>query len=509
MEELINLARIVTDRRLKVLPLLDFANKNSANKEMALVQLLVAEQNKSQKQAIKMLYGKNDETTQTAFRKLKSRVQQKLLNHLFFLDDTDPRHPVSRRHEHQLLSLYFQTSTLHAEGEIKAAEPLARKALRMAISQELTQYAVLCAQLLRSIYADLRIPVRYRSNNQQLAKLQQTLALEEEAAQVYWDVKATMAYTVRARRNILDTMSGLVKKLADLNRQAGTFITFLYYYRTRIVEQELIGNYEEIIQITSETAKLYEQGKINPRRFDMRYNDYMSVYAHFRSRQATKGLKLAEEFVKDFHYSSVNWLYFMEIYVLLAIHAEQYGQARELLGQARANVHFMKQRDLALQRWDLYEVYLQFMRPDASPLRMRNFTTFVQTVPDHSQDKQGYNVAVLILQFLYYLRQRDLEGLLVRLEGLRKYQQRHLRDAGALRSQLFFRMLAITVKSDFDPVLSQKLAEPLLSKMQAAPPPGEAFAEIEIVPYEHLWNMTLEILKVTAAQVSEENKQLV
>ena len=509
MEELINLARIVTNRRLKVLPLLDFASRLSSNKEMALVQLLIGEQNKSQKQAIKTLYGKTDEATQTAFRKLKSRVQQKLLNHLFFLDDTDPRHPVSRKYEHQLLSLYFQTSTLYAEGEIKAAEPLARKALRLAISQELTQYAVLCAQLLRSIYADLRIPVRYRSNKLQLAKLQQTLEWEEEAAQIYWDVKSTMAYTVRARRILLDKMNELVKKLEALHHKANTFITFLYYYRTQIARQELTGDYEAIIRITSATAQQYELGEINKLRFDMRYNDFMNVYAHFRSRQAGEGLKLAEEYAKDFHPSSVNWPYFMEIYLLLALHAGQHGQAQELLQNVRKSVHFQKQPVAARQRWDLYEVYLQFLRPEISPLRMRNFTTFVQTVPDHSQDKQGYNVAVLILQFLYYLRQRDLEGLLVRLEGLRKYQQRHLREAGALRSQLFFRLLAITVKANFNPTVSQQLAEPLLERMQAAPPPGEAFSEIEIVPYEDLWALTLEILKATAAQVTEEDRQLV
>lgn len=140
---------------------------------------------------------------------------------------------------------------------------------------------------------------------------------------------------------------------------------------------------------------------------------------------------------------------------------------------------------------------------------MRNFTTFIHTLPDHSRDKQGYNVAVLILQFLYHLRQRDLEGLLMRLEGLRKYQQRHLREAGTLRSQLFFRLLSITVKSDFDLALTQQRAEPLLKQLQEAPPPGEAFSEIEIVPYEKLWALTMDILKENAAQLAIEARHLV
>lgn len=509
MKELINLARIVTDRRLKVLPLLDFAARHTTNKEMALVQLLTAEQALTQQQTLKSLYGATDAASQTAFRKLKSRVQQKLLNHLFFLDDTDPRHPISRRYEHQVLNLYYQISTLYAEGELGAAEPLARKALRLAQAHEMTHYAVLCAQLLRGIYADLQLPARYRSNKLLLVKLQQKLDLEEEAAQIYWDIKATVSHTVQTRHSMLEKIGMMVKELEVLHRKANTFLTFLYHYRTRLVQEELVGNYAAIIQITATTARHLEQGKINGKRFDKRYNDYMSVYAHFRSRQAVEGLKLAEEYAKDFHYSSVNWLYYLEIYLLLSIHAGQYGQAQELLQTARSNVHFPKQRSVAQQRWDLYEIYLQFLRPEASPVRVRNFALFIQTVPEHSRDKQGYNVAVLILQFLYYLRKRDLEGLLVRLEGLRKYQQRHLREAGAIRSQLFFQMLAITVKSDFDLARSRERVAPLLKRLQAAPPPGEAFSEIEIVPYEDLWEITLDILRDTAVQVSLEARQLV
>ncbi|MBD2714596.1 hypothetical protein KBK19_06080 [Microvirga sp. STR05] len=435
-------------------------------------------------------------------------MQQKLLNHLYFLDETDPRHLVSRRYEHQFLGLYLQVSTLYSEGELKAAEPLCRKALRIAQTQEMTQYAVLCGQLLRSIYADMRLPVRYQANKELLARNQQLLALEEEAAQIYWDIKATIAYTVRTRRSILEKMEVHVKQLEQLHRQAGSYATFLYHYRTRLIQEELIGNYEAVIRITADTAQQLAQGKINDKRFDKRFNAYISVYAHFRSRQAVKGLKLAEEYAKDFHYSSVNWLYYLEIYLLLAIHAGQYGQALELMDTARKNVHFAKQRALAQQRWDLYEAYLQFVRPEISPVRMRNFTTFVQTIPDHSRDKQGYNVAVLILQFLHFLRQRDVESILTRLEGLRKYQQRHLRESGNLRSQLFFRMLAVTVKSDFDPVRSQQKAEPLLKKLQAAPPPGEAFAEIEIVPYEELWQITLEILRATALYNALQDQEL-
>ncbi len=504
MDELATLVKIVTDRRLAVLPFLDFSARKSTNKDLQLVRLLEQEPNITQSKLIKGLYGNTEQKSQAAFRQLKSRVQQKLLNHLYFLDHTDARHVVARRHEQHCLGLLHQARILTGEGEYKLAEKLYRKATTVAIDAELTQYAVMCTRILRNLYAEMRNPTRFKAMNQQLSKLQERLTLEDEAEQTFFEVKMFSIYQVRWRQFLIKQLPGYLEQLEQLHKKVNSYNTFYYLYVTKLSREELEGNYEEIIKITSETEKARKQGKINEKRFDKRFNNYMSVYAHLRCRQAEKGLVLAEEYFKDFHYSSGNWFYYLETYLLLAVHARQYEQALDLLQQARKNPYYRKQREAAQQRWELYEAYIQFVQPEQSPLKMRHFNQFVQKVPDYSRDKQGYNVAILILQFLYFLRRRDVEGLLARLEGLRKYEQRHLRDPATLRSQLFFRMLLMTVKENFAPEACEKKAAPLLERLRAAPQPGEAYGEIEIVPYEDLWELALSILRQLAAEQSAE-----
>ncbi|GAA3921747.1 hypothetical protein [Hymenobacter algoricola] len=500
MEKLSNLAKIVTDRRLKEAPLFDFSARAAKNKDYRLIQLLEAEPDITQLQLTKGLYGKPSPKNQISFRKLKSRVQQKLLNHLYFLDQTDPRHLISRRYELQCISLYHQVSVLYGEGEYSLAEQLLRKCLRQALDGEFTQYAVLAARLLCTLYADLRQPARYKTMSKQLLKYQQLLALEDEAGQIYGSSKLALAHTVRTRRTLLNEIPAYQEKLQQLHQKAQSFTTFNYVYLIRLTQQELTGNYEEIVRLTTATAKQAMQGKLNRKRFDKRFNNYMNAYAHLRSKQPIKGLALSEEYLKDFHPSSGNWFFFLENYVLLALHAGQYGQAHQLLEMALKNPYFRKQRVAARQRWDLFRAYIHFVQPEVSPLRLRHFNQFVQTVPDYSRDKQGYNVAILILQFMHYLRQQDVEGLLSRLEGLRKYERRHLRDAATVRSQLFFRLLVLTVKENFNPQTCEKKAQPLLSRLREAPQPGEAYAEIEIIPYEALWQLALDILRTNADQ---------
>lgn len=501
MNELSNLVRIVTDRRLATLPLLEFGSKSNTNKELDLVKFLAQHPDSTSLQIVKSMYGKNSPANQTALRKLKSRVQQKLLHHLYFLDQSDPRHLISRQYEVQCVELLHQVNVLQGEGEYKVTEQLLRKCLRLAIEGEFTQYVVQAARALRNMYAELRQPARYQAMAKQLAHYENLLALEDQAGQYYWATKMAGVHTVRSRRLMLDKLPEYIGHMQEIHRKARTFTTFNYLYRTQIVKEELVGNYEALARLTIATARLANQGKINKKRYDKRFNHFITIYAHLRSRQPQKGLKLAEEYFKDFHPSSGNWFYFLEHYVLLAMHAATYFKAHELIKVARKNPYYSKQRPAAQQRWDLFGAYLQFIQPEQSPLRQLHFAQFVLTVPDYSRDKRGHNVAILILQFLYYLRGQDIEGLLTRMEGLRKYQQRHLREPDTLRSQLFLRLLMLTVKENFEAAACEKKGQALLTRLQETPQPGEAFAEIEIIPYEQLWALALDIMKANELEL--------
>lgn len=496
MKELKNLARIVTSRRMTFPPLLDF-DAGDKMKENRLVTTLVSGDEQTRMQLVKTLYNQVTVGNEASFRKLHSRVMSKLLNNLYFLDHSDVRHIVSRRYELECLDLLHKASILYTEGEYPLTTRLLVRCLRAAQTDDFTAYAVQSARLLRTLYAEQRQRKSYRSISKILAQVQQVRSWEEEAENIYSDVRLAMASTVKARRGLLPKISEHLARLEVLHRQAKTFNTGNYLYQVRLVQQELLGNYAEIIKITAEAARQLKVGKLNPRRFDVRFNHFMSVYAHLLSRQAEKGLKLAATYDKDFHPSSGNWFYFQEHYLLLALHAGVYAQARQVLQTATGSVSFGKQRAAAQERWELFRAYVDFVLPPARAtlVQRRQMARWALTIPEYSRDKRGHNVAILVMQVLYFLRQRDLEAVLMRADRLRKYQQRHLREAANLRTRLFLRLLLLIVEQDFDPERSARQAQPLLLQLEQAPPPGEAFAEVEIIPYETLWQLALRELR--------------
>jgi hypothetical protein len=503
MNEIANLARIVTSRSLNSLPVLDL-NSRQPNKENQFVNLLAKSPDTTQLQVVKALYGKATTANVRALHKLQSRVRSKLLNQLYFLDHSDARHLVSRRYELECLDMLHKVSILYAEREYKLSERLLYRCLALAEKGEFTQYAVLCARMLRNLYAEQREVIPYKKIDKVLARAQQVLAWEDEAEQLYTATQLALSGTVAARRAVLGLLPDRIAQLEALHRKARSFTTYNTVYRARLAYEELQGNFQEMIRVTAAASRRLREGKLNARRFDLRFNHFVSIYAYLRSRQPVQGLRLAEEYNRDFHPSSNNWFYFQEHHVLLALHAEQYAKAQELMEVITKNPAYLIQREAALQRWDLYRAYIDFVLPPARTptARQRQMAQWLQ-LPEYSRDKRGHNVAILVLQVLYYLRERNLEQVLLRLERLRKYQQRHLYEPSTLRSRLFLRLLQVVMEKSFDPGKAAERGKGLLQQLRDTPPPGEAFAEVEIIPYEHLWELVLGLLREGPPVASE------
>ncbi|WP_165822121.1 hypothetical protein [Hymenobacter edaphi] len=492
---------------MTTVPLIEFTNRSdSRTREEELLDILLADANVSNLQVAKRMYNSGSAKSQATVRKLKQRLQHKLLNHLFFLDHTDPRHPAFRRYEQQCLEMLYQATMLLREGERVLLPQMLRKAARLAAEGEFTPQAINAWDMLRAISIETNDYSQYRKSVKQLEKLEQTLLVEQQAQHLFREAKMNLARSVSSRRRLLQELPVIIGKLEALYKRVPTYNVYDPLLKLQLILQELVGNFEEIIRITREAEDLFARGKLNPRRFDGRFTKFYNVYGHLRARRLKEGLAVAEGYLQAFHRSSNNWFVFLENYYLLAMHDGDYALAGDLLRRMQNNPFVTKISQPARQRWDLFRAYLYFVRPEEAGLRPLHFAQLVQRIPDHSRDKQGYNVAILILQFLHYLREGNIEALLARLESLRKYESAHLRDAATLRSRLMFRLLQLTVKENFDPKACEKKGQAVLSRLSETPPPGEAFAEIEIIPYESLWQQTLLLLQHMADKQQQRER---
>jgi hypothetical protein len=498
VKELINLTNIVTpkSRQPKQGGSLIKFDAPPTSKEEQLVAALRegGADNSTALKLTKKLYGDTSAASKTAFRRLSSRVQDKLLNHLYFLEHSDPRFLVSRRYEVECRDLFMKGMLLISEGEYILSESLLRRAARLAEQGEFTDLLIEALRGLLFIHTFQNDDKKYKQGLEQIEKYQQRAKLEFEAEKLLGELRLSLAKGTQGTVAIAKRLPEMLRTATKLHGQAKSYNTYVVLYRMQLVDAEIDGRYSDLVQLTMMTRQQLRAGKINERRFDQRFNLFMALYAAIRSQQYKKGLELASRYSSDFHPSSNNWVYFYEHYVLLAIHAKEYGLAQQLMTEVKANPTFARQRTTSHERWQIIEAYTGFTQPAETRQRKNMLASYAGlVVSEQRRDKQGHNVAILIFQILYFLRARNEEQVLTRLERLRKYQQRHLRKEETLRSQYFLRLLRLLPEQGFSAAAARKRGAKLLAKLSETPLPP--FAELEVIPYEQLWEITLGLLE--------------
>jgi hypothetical protein len=500
MKESRNLARIVSNRRQVAAPLLDF-EAGEKIKENRLVALLLEEKELTRGQLVRTLYEQPSSKNNTAFRQLHSRVFGKLLNNLYFLDHTDPSYSVSRRYQLECLDLMHKGIILYLEGDFSLAARICSRCVTLAVRDGFTSYAIEAGTLLRRIHADMQQVKQYRAIDKELSRLQKLRLLEEEADAIYAEVRLARTGTVAARRAILSTLAPCLDRLRQVHLKAQSPHTAELFYKTYITFLEQAGDYHGIIDFTIEAERQLQGGLFNPHRFDVRFNLFMKMYSYLLTQQPDKGLEVAAIAEKHFHPTAVNWLYFQEHHLLLALHAGKYDLARRVAHMALGNPVYVRAPKLAQQRWDLFGAYLDYVYPPVKPTfaRRHQRARLGLSMPDYSRDKRGHNVAILISQVLHFLQAENAEALLLRIESLRKYRLRHLREAANQRTRLFLRLLELVADEQFDAHRCTVRAAPLLLQLASTPPPGDAYGEVEIVPYPVLWEHIMQQLRAAPA----------
>lgn len=490
MEDLKKIIRIITLFGEKSFPIIEFNKIKGRDKEERLLQNLINNVYDNDNEAIADLYGDNQNSYR--YRMLKSRLRQKLQNNLFFVKNNSVP---ARKEEKECLDRVFQGKILMQTADYNLAEGLFKKALRIAKDYEFTDLAIESIKNLNFIYTHQPDYNLFYSSLSELKKYRGIQKIENEAYEIYYIAKVELKRSVASKKSYIHKVPLVIKELWMMWEATNSSNIFNYYYFLNNWHLELIGNFEQIIKDIENCEKLLNSGKINNRLFDQRLNNYNHIYALLRAKQYNSGLQLAPRYLSNFNTYSRNWFAFMQYYFLLAMHSDRYQLATDLMFQVDNNPYFKRLKQRAKEKWMLYKAYLHFIYRRAKFLKKFNYQEFIIQVPEYGKDKLGYNVGILILQFLQHLKNRDFDQLYYKEDSLRKYLNTYLKDPNSERSRLFFRLLIVTIRVDFNRVLCVKKAAKWEMKLKATPVPGDAYAGIEIIPYEKLWNLILGLLK--------------
>jgi len=497
MKELKVLAQIMTEEMQHPLPLISLKSKEG--KELTYLKGIIEGTFETDEQAAEAIYG----TSPSDFRylTLKKRLKRKMLNNLFFVDfQKSGNHPANAP-EQECLRLFHLTKVLRKKGCMEYAEKLAAKLVELATKSGFNPFVLYGLEELQYVYVQLHKPFRYQKNQEQLQHYRQLIQHEQEADDLYLGMNLRLKHSVKERQALVPEVASAVGRLQQLWQLTQSFNVFEQYYRLRLWYLQLINNFEAVIQLTNEADGFCREGIVYEQCFDHRFNRYMKVYGYLRTKQYETGLQHAETYLESFDESDWNWFPFMENYVLLAMHLKNYELAQHLLANVLLNPQQSKLVPLERERWTLYRAYLYFLLPPQQPDRKFDFHAFIGQLPHYRKDKAGLNVAILVLQFLYFLKKNDLDSMLYRVDALNAYVGKHLQSPFSERTRTLFKLFrALSSNYLLSPGQMRRRCQYLSEKLASLPTVGDAYAEIEIIPYEHVWDLCLQWLPESQKQ---------
>lgn len=502
MEELKEIVTIFNVHQIQKLELFSLSKKKQS-KINRMFQLYYEDKVSSDQEAFEELYPEHKgELPNSAYRNLKANLKKRLLNTTFFI--IPDKQASDRQKAYTEAYKYLAASKIYmSRSAQKASIEYLKKTLKIAQKYEFTTLALLASRDLRnysgSHIGNLR---QYKEFCDTALYYQQLDRLEDKAAQYYNNLIIYYAGDLSPKQELQALAWKYLQELEQDVKETTSYSVELYMLLIHLFHYTCINNYHMILDLCDEKILFFRE-KPYEARTPIQICLHHQLVACLQKRDLDQGESIAKQSNQYLEAGTFNWFKTQEYLVLIALHAGTYKKAYEYFTQTVEHSRFDYLPEQILELWKLYQAYLQLL------IKARKFIAtkydnrfshfrinrFVNDMPIFSKDKRGVNVVILILQFSYFVITQNYDFVIDRADALKRYSSRYLFDKNTMRSYYFIKMLLAIPKGNFHHNAVKRHSKADYVKMKKITPSmTHEHHKLEILPYEHLWELLLENL---------------
>ena len=459
------------------------------------------------KEASLLLYGEEESSS---FRKLKSRFLKRLLNTLFFLDLNGVNRGSEYRYNH-----YSCTKTLmHAKllrffgGFSAAAKVIKLKysvARRYSYYDLLSEYSLFLLQFY-GLSGNVRL---FKEEVANYNRYKEYADSESRGRLIYFTSIVEVVKSGTVTEQALDELKNGINALQIEVDKFPTPINLFHHQIIKFQFFEAVYDFESLLIECDETFKLLGESRY--------FNKSKYGIVTFKKLTACLNLSKYEEGVELYYKSnntflegSYNWFMIRTYGVLLAMHYGDREMAYRIYNSAATEklMRFMTQP--MKESWAILGAYCQFLlKIEEECDTYKSFETlnkfrlykFLNEVPIYSKDKSGYNVSLLIIQYVFSLLNGDYESIIQKVDSLKVYRSRYLKEEIFKRPYTFIGMLLKVEKEGFNISKIKRVCakdyNAIVKNRTGGGTDSENWPvhEWEIIPFERLWVYILKIIE--------------
>lgn len=437
------------------------------------------------------------------YRNAKGKLKQKLLNHLYFLDYDKSSYTLFDKCEYESQHQLHQCKILFREGANDIAIKLLPQLVKNARQFECIDIVVEALTMLRNEYARLGKATPFSETQKELEYFTAFKQAIDESEADYHKVLVYVNKSVSAQNRILSKIPATVKVLQERSERFRSRQIDRLVFKLQSLYNELGWNFEENIRLCSSIEEKYLRKNNSEIEINLSKKEVAltKLKAYYCLKDTEAGGAYAGRMVKLFKPGSDHWFRFMEISFLLMMKGEKYKKAGEIFRKVRTNKHYSNLSEIDKDKWLIYRAFLVFVN-DSKLLRWGfNLEEFVATLPEFPKENAAFNISTLIIQYIYLLKEGNIEEVRRRIDALQQYNSTHLDKRHNYRNSIFIRLLSIVTEKEFNYELIEEKGRNYFHKLEQTNIPSDPETDMEIIPYEKLYQYILNYLKTNKIYV--------
>jgi len=445
----------------------------------------------------------------SSYLKFKERYSRKLLDYILLTDVRVKSVDKTLDPYLDLLRLYCSARVLHLRNHKRSAVVLYENISKKAFEREYFDILLFVTVHLKQHYAYIDPNKRlFKKYSEQLVKCEWNLSRLNSINNYYDNI---------SHQNIIlgnNDLSSFKKSTLDTTKQLiGSILEEdSYEYKNKVYEISAYGynlneNYIESIKYSKKSIALTEMHfKTMHTNILASYKDILSAYLRLKQYEnakiyLSKILGISKTISHNyFRYKSLEF----SLYINTLEHNKLYELTQNILSLKK-----LKDFKIHKEEWAIREAFVNILveagKVDSKLVetskRKFRLNRFINEVEFYSKDKRGSNISVLVIQLIHFLMRKQYDKIIDKLDALNQYTFRYLRNDDTLRSNCFIKMLLKLPEAEYHPIRTKRYVAKYEKKL--AENPFEISMKeiaIEIIPYEQLWDIIMEILNVNLEQ---------
>ena len=433
------------------------------------------------------------------YKNLKGDLRNRVINTLFFIDPK--KFKINSKHNQIAIHCdkrWVAAKILLRIGAKNAGIQIAQKVLQEAQKAGIVHMIADIALYLRFHYGTvIGDQKKFEYYNNLFHKYEQIQVWENKAQEYY--IKLALSYTKsKAEKSAIhEKAKEFYNKLKEHIEKYKTYNLIYYGGLVKLITHMSINDYQKSLDVCDETLTLLNSNPLFPSLVKATFM-LQQLICCIQLKQFEKGEELIEksmEFLKPGYY---NWFKHQELFFLLSTHTRNYQRAYEVLKQTLNTKGFSNLDNNSKEVWKIYELYTKYLISqdkiivEGGKPKKIYIGKLMNELPSYSQDKRGLNIAILIIQILFYVQRKQYDKAISRIDAIEKYCSRYLKKDNEFRSNCFIKMILQLPVARFHPAAALRKADNYYEKLKGCSiDVAKQAHSIEIIPYEDLWEIAI------------------